>query len=73
MLKLKENHPYLLVEGKEQKLAVAINGRLVIYDDWSQTRENSASRANKFIPAIPLTLAQWNSVPKVNGKGETII
>jgi len=71
----KENHPYLLVEGNEQKFGFFLDGKMRVADtkaDWSVLRENSDSRLGRHEIAKPVTLEQWNSVPHVNMKGESI-
>jgi hypothetical protein len=68
----KDNALFLLVEGKEQKLAMGLNGKLVIFTDKIDTLLNSASRSGKFNVPIPLTLTEWESVSKVDGKGNPI-
>lgn len=67
-----DNELYMLVEGPEQKLAMGLGGKLVIYDQKIDTLINSASRSKKYLVPKPITLAQWNSVIKVNGKGQVI-
>lgn len=67
-----DNELYLLVEGTEQKLAMGLGGKLVIYDQKVDTLLNSASRAKQYKIPKPLTLADWNNAPHVNGKGEII-
>jgi hypothetical protein len=71
-LKVENNKLYLLVEGSEQKLAMGLDGRLVVYSDKIDTLINSASRSKQYQVPTPITLEQWNSVDKVNGKGELI-
>jgi len=66
----KQNYPYLLVEGSGQKLGFFLDGRLIIDADWSKILVQSASRLKRYEPAIPVKLADWNSVPHVNLKGE---
>lgn len=67
-----DNELYLLVEGKSQVLAMGWKGKLMIYADKIDTLLNSASRSNKYQIPKPITLEQYNSVDKVNGKGEPI-
>jgi hypothetical protein len=67
----KQNYPYLLVEGGEQKLGFFLDGRMIVDKDWSKIMVQSASRLKKYEPAIPVKLADWNSVPHVNLKGES--
>jgi len=69
----KQNYPYLLVEGNEQKLGFFLDGRMIIDSDWSKIMVQSASRLKKYEPAIPVKLTDWNSVPHVNLKGESIV
>lgn len=66
----KQNYPYLLVEGSEQKLGFFLDGRMITDKDWSKIMVQSASRLKRYEPAIPVKLADWNSVPHVNLKGE---
>ena len=71
-MKFKQDYLYLLVEGKEQKLGMFLDGKMVIYDNKIDTLLNSSARLKRFEPAIPVTLRDWESVPRVNGKGEII-
>lgn len=68
----KQNYPYLLVEGNEQKFGFFLDGELVVENDWSKILVQSASRLKRYEPAIPLKLIDWNSVPHVNLKGEPV-
>lgn len=68
----KQNYPYLLVEGNEQKLGFFLDGQMIIDTDWSKIMVQSASRLKKYEPAIPVKLIDWNSVKRVNLKGELI-
>lgn len=68
----KQNYPYLLVEGSEQRLGFYLDGKLVIDEDWSKILVQSASRLKRYEPAIPVKLVDFNSVPHVNLKGEAI-
>lgn len=68
----KQNYPYLLVEGNSQYIGFYLDGKLVIDEDWSKIIVQSASRLKRYEPAIPVKLADWNSIPHVNLKGETI-
>lgn len=68
----KNNELYMLVEGPEQKLAMGLDGKLVIYKEKVDTLINSSSRSGAWKPAVPLTLAKWNSVKHVDGKGNPV-
>ena len=68
----KQNYPYLLVEGNEQKLGFILDGRMITDQDWSKIMVQSASRLKRYEPAIPLKLVDWNSVPHINLKGEPL-
>ena len=70
--KPENNHLYLLVQGPEQKLCMGIDGKLMIYDEKIDTLLNSVSRAKKYLIPTPITMEQYNSCEKVNGKGEKI-
>ncbi len=72
MYTFKQNYPYLLVEGSEQKLGMFLDGQMVIYDNKIDTLVNSASRLKRYEPPIAVTLSDWNSVTHVNGKGDKI-
>ncbi|MFH1052752.1 MAG: hypothetical protein V1779_17670 [bacterium] len=63
---------YLLVEGKEQKLAMGIDGKLMIFTDKVDAIINSASRSKQYQIPKPINRAMWDKVDKVNGKGEII-
>jgi hypothetical protein len=63
-----DNKLYLLVEGPSQRLAMGLEGRLVIYNDKIDTLLNSASRSKSYQIPIPLTLEMWNSADKVDSK-----
>lgn len=71
-MKFKQNRLYLLVEGKEQKLAMYLDGVLVHFPDWSIARENSNARIGKWYPPISTSLRDWESVDHTNSKGEKI-
>jgi hypothetical protein len=66
------NKLYLLVEGAEQKLAMGLDGRLVVYNEKIDALLNSTSRSKQYQIPTPLTLEKWNSADKINGKGEEI-
>jgi len=68
----KQNYPYLLVEGNEQKLGFFLDGRMIIDQDWSKIIVQSGSRLKNYVVATPVKLADWNSVPHANLKGEKI-
>ena len=68
----KQNRLYLLVEGKEQKLRMFLDGNLVEFPTWSMTRENSNSRLGKWEPAISTKMLDWTNVSHTNSKGESI-
>lgn len=68
----KQNYPYLLVEGNEQKLGFFLDNQMIIDEDWSKIMVQSASRLKRYEPAIPVKLIDWNSVKHVNLKGELI-
>jgi hypothetical protein len=72
MLKVKNGFMYLLVEGPTQKLGMGLDGALVVFADKVDCLINSSSRLKIFEPAIPVTLAQWSSVKKVDSKGKKI-
>jgi hypothetical protein len=67
-----DNQTYILVQGVEQIFSMGLIGKLMIFDDWSKTLVNSASRANKWLVPKPLTLEQFNSVEHINSKLELI-
>jgi len=71
-MQVENNKLYILVEGKEQKLAMGLDGKLWIYDEKIDTVLNSASRSGKYQIPKTVTLEEWNSVDRVNGKGEPI-
>lgn len=71
-LNIEDNKLYLLVEGKTQELAMGYKGKLMVYDKWIETIVNCTSRAGEWQEIIPVTLQQWNSVEKVDGKGNVI-
>jgi hypothetical protein len=71
-MKVINNQLYLLVQGKEQVLAMGLDGKLMIFDDWSKAIINSASREKKYVIPTPVTLDSWNSVEHINSKGELI-
>ncbi len=68
----KQNRLYLLVEGKEQKLRMFLDGNLVEFPTWSMTRENSNSRLGKWMPAISTKMIDWQTQSHINSKGESI-
>jgi len=71
----KQNHPYLLVEGPEQKFGFYLDGRMVAAElmiEWAVIRENVNSRLKRFQEAIPIKLDDWNSIKHVNLKGNEI-
>ena len=70
---VKQNYPYLLVEGNEQKLGFFLDGRMIVDQDWSKIMVQSASRLKKYEPAVPVKLDDWNSVDHANLKGELVI
>jgi hypothetical protein len=72
IMKVKDNSLYLLVEGPSQELAMGLDGKLVIFDEWVQAIVNAESRAKTPLIPIPVTLKDWNSVPHVNAKGQAI-
>ena len=69
------NQLYLLVEGPEQKLGMGLNGQVVVYPNKIDTFMNAISReksyTNKAVPK-PVTMDTWNSMVKVDGKGNPI-
>lgn len=67
-----DNQLYLLVQGLEQKLAMGYKSSLMIYDEKIDTLLNSASRSKQYQIPKPLTQDEYNSVDKINGKGELI-
>lgn len=71
-MNIKDGQMYLLVEGNEQKLAMGYNGQLVIYTKKVDTILNSAGKLGKFKAPISVGINDWNSVPHVNGKLESI-
>ena len=71
-MKIEDNKLYMLVEGPEQKLAMGLDGKLWVYDNKIDTLLNSASRSRQYQIPTPITKEQWESVPRVNGKGEAI-
>ena len=69
------NQLYLLVEGPEQKMGMGLDGRVVIYSNKIDTFINSISREKgytKMTVPIPVTMETWNSMEKVDGKGNPI-
>ena len=68
----KQNYPYLLVEGNSQYIGFYLDGKLVIDEDWSKIIVQSASRLKDTNRQFPVKLADWNSIPHVNLKGQTI-
>jgi superoxide dismutase len=71
----KQNYPYLLVEGPEQKFGFYLDGRMVAAElmiEWAVIRENVNSRLKRFQEAIPIKLEDWNSIKHVNLKGHEI-
>jgi hypothetical protein len=67
-----QNKLYLLVEGSEQKLAMFLDGALIIYDNKIDTLLNATARSHAYQVPIPLTLKDFNSVPHKDGKGNII-
>jgi hypothetical protein len=73
MLKLIDNQIYLLVEGKEQKAGIAVDGKLMI-GDKTDVLFNSVARNGGFhkTSIIPVSLVDWNSVGKTDLKGNPL-
>ena len=75
-MQLQNNQTYLLTEGPEQKYALADNGSLLIADKGQEmfVLLNSAARLGGIgnVKVIPVSLANWNSVPHFNLKKEKI-
>ncbi len=67
-----DNQLYCLVQGSTQILCMGYQGKLMIYDEKIDTFLNASMRSNKLLLPIPITLDQYNSVDKVNGKNEPI-
>lgn len=70
--KPENNKLYLLVEGKEQVLAMGLDGRLVVYNDKIDALINSASRSKAYQIPTPITMEMFNGCDRVNGKGELL-
>jgi hypothetical protein len=68
----KDNELYSLEEGREQKLAMGLNGDLIVYDEKIDTVLNAVKRSKQWQVPISLTMAKWNCVDKRNGKREII-
>jgi len=68
----KNNELYLLVEGPEQKLAMGLDGRLVIYDNKVDALINAASRSKEYKVPVPLTMEMWDQSPKIDGRGNKL-
>jgi hypothetical protein len=68
----KNNELYLLVEGPEQKLAMGLDGRLVIYDNKVDALINAASRSKEYKVPVPLTMEMWDQAPKIDGRGNKL-
>lgn len=75
-MELKINQTYLLVEGTEQKIALATNNGLMIAPAGQEifVLLNSAARLGGLdkVKVIPVSLSDWDSVPHFNLKGERI-
>lgn len=74
MLNLREGMIYLLVEGKEQKAGIAVDGNLMV-GEKIDVLLNSAGRNGGFmanVNVIPVSLADWNSVNKTDLKGNKL-
>lgn len=73
MLTLKNNQIYLLVEGKEQKAGIAVDGKLMV-GDKIDVLFNAVARNDGFYKTsiIPVSLVDWDSVNKTDLKGNPI-
>lgn len=67
-----DNTLYLLVQGPEQILTMGLNGKLIKYDEKIDALINSASRSKKYQIPVPITMEQYNSCEKLDGKGNKI-
>jgi hypothetical protein len=69
------NQLYLLVEGPEQKLGMGLNGQVIVHNNKIDAFLGSISREKgytKMTVPIPVGLEIWNSMKKVDGKGNPI-
>ena len=80
MFEPKQDKKYLLVEGSKQRLFMGFDGKLMEFPTWSECQENVTSRKKKeiqdgelhWLVAEPIDMVQFNSVQKINSKGESI-
>ena len=67
MVKLKDRNMYLLVEGNEQKLALAVDNDLMFFNHDTECMVNS-----NWKKPIALGISDWNSFHHINSKREVL-